>query len=211
MTGSDVLVFDTGPLRNFTVQGWLGVLKFLTAKRSVLIPESVAIELRHQTYELPALRQVFDADWITEDHRNDTVFLAAFAGYEDRLVVAGKNRGECGVLALGKVRGYEVVLDDRVARTIAEEDGLRVTSTLSLLCHAIRAKQLTVAMVEALRMICLPVTTVCRFQPAAFVGGRLRKATSTTSSLVGRPEWSRRRSAGRRSRTRSAVPRAAPG
>lgn len=80
MTGSDVLVFDTGPLRNFTVQGWLGVLKFLTAKRSVLIPESVATELRHQTYELPALRQVFDADWITEDHRNDTVFLAAFAG-----------------------------------------------------------------------------------------------------------------------------------
>lgn len=65
-------------------------------------------------------------------------------------MVAGKNRGECGVLALGKVRGYEVVLDDRVARTIAEEDGLRVTSTLSLLCHAIRAKQLTVAMVEAL-------------------------------------------------------------
>jgi hypothetical protein len=36
----------------------------------------------------------------------------------------------------------------RHARTIAVENGLRVTSTVPLLCDAIRAKMLTVAMVE---------------------------------------------------------------
>ncbi|MFT4218751.1 MAG: nucleotide-binding protein [Micropruina sp.] len=145
-----MLVFDTGPLRHFAVQGWLGVLKFIAAGRTVVVPESVEDELDHQTHEQPAIRQVLSADWITVDRRSDIDFLIAFATYEDRLVADGKNRGECGVLALGKVLGWEVVLDDNVARTIAEEDGLHVTCTLSLLCDAIRAKQLTVAMVEAL-------------------------------------------------------------
>lgn len=74
----------------------------------------------------------------------------AFADYERRLAVGEVNRGECGVLALGKSCGYEVVIDDGAARTIAEEEGLNVTATLPLLCRAIREMKLTVPMVEAL-------------------------------------------------------------
>ena len=143
----DALVFDVGPLRHLAVQGWLGVLKFLAGDRPALIPESVEDELKRQAYDLPILDQVLEAPWIVVDRSNDLPFLAAFARYEKRLVVRGKNRGECGVLALGDVRGFEVVLDDATPRAIAEENGIRTTATLPLLCKAIREGQLTVPMV----------------------------------------------------------------
>ncbi|MGW4638394.1 hypothetical protein ACWEN6_07695 [Sphaerisporangium sp. NPDC004334] len=128
----------------------MGVLKFLAGDRPVVFPESVEHELKSQVHYHPALHQVLDAGWITVDRSNDMGFLAAFAGYQQRLVADGRNRGECGVLALGKTRGFEVVLDDSVPRTIAEEEGIRVTATLPLLCRAIRERQLTLPMVEAL-------------------------------------------------------------
>lgn len=133
---SDALVFDTGPLRHFAVNGWLGVLKFLAGDRLVIVPESVEHELKNQVYDQPALRQVLDADWISVDRSNDMIFMIAFAGYEQRLVANGRNRGECGVLALGKTRGFEIVVDDSVPRTIAEEESIRVTATLR--CSATR-------------------------------------------------------------------------
>lgn len=146
------LVFDTGPLRHFTLRGWLGPLKFLTRDRGILIPESVLIELERQAQTEPDLRQVIDGVWVEVDRSDDIEFVTAFAAYEERLVRKGDdtNRGECGVLALGKVRGFEVVLDDGTARAIAEEEKLSVTATLPLLCEAIRAEELTVPMVEHL-------------------------------------------------------------
>lgn len=147
---SDALVFDTGPLRHFADQGWLAVLHFLAGERTVVIPESVERELNHQVKEVGTLRQVLDAAWITVDRSDDIGFLTAFARYEDRLAVGLKNRGECGVLALGAVRGYEVVLDDNVARKMATEEGIRVTSTLALLCKGIREGEMTVPLVERL-------------------------------------------------------------
>lgn len=134
------------------MNGWLGVLKFLTSDRGLLIPESVFIELGHQANSEPALRQVLEADWVKVDRCDDLQFVAAFAAYEERLVPKGTdtNRGECGVLALGRVKGFELVLDDGTARAIAEDEGLSVTATLPLLCGAIRAGKLTVPMVEHL-------------------------------------------------------------
>lgn len=147
---SEAFVFDTGPLRHFAVNGWLGVLKFLTGDRAVIIPESVEYELKKQVHLVPALRQVLDADWISVDRSDDMPFLVAFAKYEQRLAVGDQNRGECGVLALGKTRSFEVVLDDSAPRAIAEAEDIPVTATLPLLCKAIRERQLTVPMVEAL-------------------------------------------------------------
>lgn len=150
MEHADQLVFDTGPLRHFAAQGWLRVLEFLAGDRPIVVPESVERELRRQAHELLALNQVLDAPWITVDRSDDIAFLARFASYEERLAVGETNLGECGVLALGAVRGFEVVLDDSVARNLAVEDDVRVTSTLALRCGAIRNGQLTVPMVEKL-------------------------------------------------------------
>ena len=63
-------VFDTGPLRHFTLNGWLGVLKFLTGGR-IVIPESVEREIKDQQHQHAALRQILDADWITVDRSDD--------------------------------------------------------------------------------------------------------------------------------------------
>ncbi len=142
------LVFDTGPLRHFAINGWLEVLHFIASDRAVLIPESVEQELKRQVHELPELGQVLNASWITVDRSDDIDFLSAFARYADRLVVDTRNRGECGVLALGEVRGFEVVLDDAVARTIAQENDIQLTATLPLLCTAIRVGKLTVPLVS---------------------------------------------------------------
>lgn len=146
----DVLVFDTGPLRHFAEEGWLRVLEFLAGRRRVVIPESVYLEISDQARQVSSLHQVLEASWIEVDRSEDLDFLAAFATYENRLAVGRMNRGECGVLALGKVRGYEIVLDDQAARSIASDEGIPVTATLPLLCTAIRDGQLTVPMVEKL-------------------------------------------------------------
>lgn len=143
-----VLVFDTGPLRHFALQGWLGVLPFVAGDRAVLIPESVEREIREQAHHSPLLHGVLRSELITVDRSDDLEYVAAFAHYERHLVTGTKNRGECGVLALGKTRGHELVLDDAVARRLAEDSGIRITSTLNLLCTAIRGGQLTVSLVE---------------------------------------------------------------
>lgn len=146
--GGDAWVFDTGPLRHFALSGWLGVLKFLAGDRLVFMPDVVERELRRQTEDVRAIGQVLDADWIHVFTSTDRAYTMSFAGYARRLVADGKNEGECGVLAMGATFKCEMVIDDSTPRAIAETDGLRVTATVPLLCEAIRAKQLTVQMVE---------------------------------------------------------------
>ncbi len=144
------IVFDTGPLRHFALQGWLGVLKHLTRDHQVWIPESVEVELKDQSRTDPALGLVLDADWITVDRSTDQAFLQAFAEFEQQLAVGERNRGECGVLALGRTRGHELLIDDGVAHNIAKQAGLNSRRTLALLVDAIHEKKLTVAMVSDL-------------------------------------------------------------
>lgn len=144
-------VFDTGPLRHFAAQQWLSVIRFLAGDRPIVIPESVEWELENAAEDyLVAARQILDADWIHVHRTSDLEYSQFFAGYEERLVVERKNLGECGVLAMGKRYGCEVVIDDATPRGMAEAEGLRVTATVQILCEAIRAKQLTTPMVEHL-------------------------------------------------------------
>ena len=161
-------VFDTGPLRHFATQGWLGVLKFLAGDRPVFIPESVERELRDAVEHVWAARAVLEADWIHVHRSAGYDFLEAFARYADRLVAGGKNLGECGVLAMGQIYACEVVIDDAVPRQIAKERGIQVTATVPLLCEAIRAKQLTTAMVEKLADDLLEGAYYLPFGPGGF-------------------------------------------
>lgn len=146
----DALVFDTGPLRHFAAQGWLGVLRFLAGGRPVYVPDVVERELYQASEVIPAVRGALGTDWISVHRSTDYDYLRIFSDYEDRLAVGLTNLGECGVLAMGELYGCEVVIDDGSARSMAEEKGLRVTATVPLLCDAIRAKQLTTPMVEHL-------------------------------------------------------------
>ncbi|NRG41615.1 nucleotide-binding protein [Rathayibacter sp. VKM Ac-2835] len=147
---AEALVFDTGPMRHFAAEGWLGVLKFLAGDRPVVIPDAVERELHS------APGTVFDGldlsshTWIKVFRSTDLDFLSAVASVEDRLVADRKNVGECAVLALGQRFGCELVIDDSVARSVAREHGLRLTATVPLLCQGRRSTLLTLAMVESL-------------------------------------------------------------
>jgi len=165
---SETFVFDTGPLRHFALAGWLGVLKYLTHDNNVLIPESVEAELLEQRHSHASLEQILNADWIAVDQSDDIQYLAEFARYEKRLVAGGRNRGECGVLALGRCYGYTMIIDDRVPRKIADDEKLHARGTLALLCEAIREGQLTVSMVESLADDLLTGTYHLPFKPGGF-------------------------------------------
>lgn len=161
-------VFDTGPLRHFAKQGWLGVLRFLAAEHPIYIPDSVERELNNAAEHVSATRAVLDADWIQVHRSTSPEFAEAFAHYVDRLVADGKNLGECGVLAMGQIYRCEVVIDDATPRQIATEKGIRVTATVPLLCEAIRAKKLTTVMVEELADHLLEGKYYLPFGPGGF-------------------------------------------
>lgn len=162
------IVFDTSPLRHFALEGWLGVLKYLTRDREVVIPESVEVELMAQRGTEPSLEAVLGADWIRVDRSQDIEFLRAFAHYEQLIASGEHNRGECGVLALGRARGFELIIDDRVPRKHAARDGLDCRGTLALLCEAIREGKLAVDMVEHLADDLLAGQYRLPFEPGEF-------------------------------------------
>jgi predicted nucleic acid-binding protein len=161
-------VFDAGPLRHFAIQGWLGVVRFLAGDRPVYIPDSVERELDDAVQRFPAVRAVLDADWINVYRSTSIDFVEAFARFADRLVVDGKNLGECGVLAMGQLYKCEVVIDDGVPRQIAREKGIRSTATVPLLCDAVRTKKLTMVMVEELADNLLEGEYYLPFGPGGF-------------------------------------------
>lgn len=161
-------VFDTGPLQHFAMQGWLGVLRFLAGERPVYIPDSVERELWDAAEHVSAARAVLEADWINVHRSTSREFIETFAHYADRLVVGRKNVGECGVLAMGQIYECEVVIDDAIARQIAEEKGIRITATVPLLCDAVRAKKLTMVMVEELADNLLESQYYLPFGPGGF-------------------------------------------
>lgn len=95
-------------------------------------------ELKEKSYQLPQLRTVLEADWINVDRCDDLLVLQEFARYANYLVDdEGHNSGECAVLALGKVYGHLIIVDDAEARHLAKRDKLRSKGTLGLICDEI--------------------------------------------------------------------------
>jgi predicted nucleic acid-binding protein len=162
------VVFDAGPLRHFAANGWLGVLGYLTRNRQVYIPDVVGREIGEATSHVTGAKLVLEAEWIKTYSSTDLRYTAVVARYENQLVADGKNRGECGVLAMGEVFGCEIVIDDAVPRAIAESKNLNVTATLPLLCQAVKEKQLTAAMVEHLAEDLLQNEYFLPFAPGEF-------------------------------------------
>lgn len=150
MANEEILVFDTGPLSNFAQQGWLGVLKAVVGVRSAVIPDVVVDELQLGASLDSRIQAVLDAQWIERRELQSDEEIATFARFSALLVKGSRNRGEAGVLALASTTGGSAVVDDGAARKAAENHGIPLRPTLSLLCEAIRADLLTVPLASAL-------------------------------------------------------------
>lgn len=134
-----IWVFDDGPLSHFSEAGWLGLLKAAIGSAEAWIPETVQRELAEGSVHHAHLRTVLQADWLQVSMLSSGRELAAFGEFAERLVGKdGKNLGECGVLALARVRGGVAVVDDGAARTVAAEFRVPVKTTVGLLCDLVR-------------------------------------------------------------------------
>lgn len=152
MTGADdeVLVFDTGPLSHFAKEGWLGVLRAVTGRRTAVVPDTVADELRAEAARLPHLQLVLQAPWLVERSLTGAAELAHFADFVSMLAAKGRNLGECGVLAYAKAHDATAIVDDGFARRAAQRYRVKVRGTLGLLCDAVHDGLLTVELISAL-------------------------------------------------------------
>jgi len=144
------LVLDTGPLSHFARCEWLGVLKAITADRTVVIPDLVEDELRRGAVRNPRIRAVLEAPWIERVELRSSDELQWFAMFSRRLIVGQRNRGETAVLAYAKANQMTAVVDDGPARRAARDFDVPLRPTLSLLCEAVRQELLTVGLVSAL-------------------------------------------------------------
>lgn len=143
-------VFDSGPLSHFSQAGWLGLLREAAGSAEAWIPAAVLHEIADGAERHPHLRGVLDAVWLSRREATTPEELAAFGRYTARMLGDDqrKNLGECEVLALADVNGGIAVIDDGVARSVADEHGVTYRTTVALLCDLVRAGHLSLEMVE---------------------------------------------------------------
>jgi len=122
-----ILVLDSSPLITLARINQLPLLQNLT--KQTIIPSEVYQEIVTSGKNKPGALAIPKADWLTEKTATDRLIIDRLA---QRL-----GRGETEAIALAKeLPGSIVVLDDALARRIAQEEGSKVIGTLGLLIHA---------------------------------------------------------------------------
>lgn len=149
---SNTFVFDSGPLSHFSEAGWLGLLREAVGAEEAWIPASVRTEISDGLNAHAHLRGVLDAEWLRVRGVTSVLELARLGKYTSRLLGKDQrtNLGECEVLALAETHGAVAVIDDGAARTLARENGVRVKTTISLLCDLVRADQLGLSLASTI-------------------------------------------------------------
>lgn len=149
MNIDELLVFDTGPLCHFAQENWLGVLKAVVGKRTAVIPDVVAEELRIGAARDRRIHAVLDATWIGLRELRTDEEITAFTRFSTLLVRGDHNLGEAAVLALASTCGGTAVVDDGAARRAARQHRVAMKPTLALLCEAVRSGLLTIELASA--------------------------------------------------------------
>jgi predicted nucleic acid-binding protein len=144
------VVFDTTALSHFARAGRLDVLDRVTSGYSRVIPNEVAAEIHRGVDTHPALSSVLTLNWLTivELDFPEVVYAATFKAELGGAPL--EHLGECAVLALVKRLDGIGIVDDWAARETAEQHGLTVRNTLTLICSAYKAGELKREVVERL-------------------------------------------------------------
>jgi predicted nucleic acid-binding protein len=122
------VVCDTSPLQYLYQIGMLDLLPHLTGK--VIVPPTVVDEIAVGHTLGVMLPDLSTLEWIEVRHPVSEKALP---------LITDLGPGETEVLMLGLELAAIVVLDDRLARRVAEAVGLKFTGTLGLLLDAKRA------------------------------------------------------------------------
>jgi len=131
-----LVVSDTSPLSNLAMVGLLHLLRLRYA--AVAIPPMVRRELdalQHEGARM-ALGEALEEGWLSVAHLPEATDLAALLERADP--------GECEAIALARsIRADKILIDDRAARELGREYGLKVAGLLGELLHAKRAGWIT--------------------------------------------------------------------
>jgi hypothetical protein len=123
-----VIVADTGPILSFARAQRFELLRDVMG--ALVIPDAVYEEIVVQGAGRPGAAEVRDASWITRASVTDRTLVDALP---PRLKL-----GEREALALARERGGVVLMDDRDARRVAQEQGIESIGNLRVLDEAKR-------------------------------------------------------------------------
>ena len=128
-------VSNTSPVLNLAIVGRLSLLR--EQFREIMIPPAVLEELRVGE-DLPGsqnVREAIDGGWLRVKEMKDRPLV--------QVLERDLDRGEAEAIALAlKVKAEWVLLDEREARKIAKDLGLKVTGILGILLRAWREGEL---------------------------------------------------------------------
>lgn len=154
MTSSDPLLFDASPLLHSAKADRLDVLGNLVRGSVSVTTRAVVEEVARN--DAAAAAAVRAAGWMSAVDCDTLPMLAAFSRWGSRMGLSGDhNIGETTLCAYAECHGGTLVMDDRYARRVAENNGLAVRGTSGLVADACRRGDCTVAnasvLLDALR------------------------------------------------------------
>lgn len=120
------IIADTGPLLSFARVHRLEVLRDVVG--ALVIPEAVYEEIVVSGAGRPGADEVRHASWITRERVSNRAFVDALP--------PPLNLGEREALVLARERGGVVLMDDRDARRVAQDQGIESIGSLRILEEA---------------------------------------------------------------------------
>jgi predicted nucleic acid-binding protein len=143
------LVFDSTALSHFARAGRLQELPAVAGTDSCFVPVAVLTELTRGAVEHPALGTVSTQAWLSAVECDELNELVAFARYKRELGGGPqRNNGEAAVLAWVSVNGGTAIIDEYVARSIADREGISAHGSLWLVIRGFKTKVLDRATAE---------------------------------------------------------------
>ncbi|PSK96521.1 putative nucleic acid-binding protein [Murinocardiopsis flavida] len=132
---SDRLIFDASPLLHAARADRLDVLGSLVDGRECVTTQAVMDEIRRNSQE--AHTAVAEEKWVTVVPSDSLPFLVEFSKWAQRMGLKDDhNIGEATLCAYASLHGGTVVMDDRDARRVARQYGVRLQGTLGLLAES---------------------------------------------------------------------------
>jgi predicted nucleic acid-binding protein len=145
------LVFDSTALSHFAQAGRLTELNGITSADECLAPSQVLDELAKAVGSYLVLGTVSALAWLHRVELEQFDELVNFARYKGELGGGPeRNNGEAAVLARVRVCGGIAIIDEAVARNIADRDGIPVQGSLWLIIQGYGSKILDRATAEGI-------------------------------------------------------------
>lgn len=139
------IVFDTTCLCHFARIDRIDVLGELMKDDACYLPDLVAAEIAIGAKERECLRVIPRLDWLVPFDFDTVARLNLLNEWVERLGAGTRDMGEAAVLAAAQEFGAVALIDDRVAKKVAEKAGAEVHGTLWLLACACKDGTITEA------------------------------------------------------------------